>query len=489
MKSSFRLGIGLLFGAALVAHGQRLSNTTWTNVPAFPGLPGFASRPVVITSPPGETNRLFICEHAGVIAVITNLAAPNRSVFMNMTSRVTESGESGLCGMAFHPGYATNGFFYAFFTGTTNGGLCEYVSRFHVSATNINQGDMSSEVVLMGQPDRVDNHNAGDMHFGPDGYLYIAVGDEGDQYNVYHNAQHINSNLFSGILRIDVDKRPGSLAPNPSANALITANYAIPPDNPFVGATSFDGIAINPAQVRTEFWAVGMRNPWRFSFDPVTGLLYSGDVGQDTVEEINIVKKGGNYGWATWEGNLSPPPGVNTNGQPIAQNPIGPIIQYVHGTAINQGHSVIGGLVYRGSRFPQLTGAYVYGEFSYAKVWASFYDGTNATTPFLMFTNSRAMAFGTDPRNGDVLYGEETSLLIKRIIALSPAITGVDLRSTNIVISGAGGLPGSNYFVLTSTNFANWVYTFTGRLDDLGNFNVTNSVPPNATRKFYRISR
>src|SRR5205814_4227253 len=138
----------------------------------------------------------------------------------------------------FHPGYATNGFFYIFYSGSTNSSLCEFVSRFHVSPINANQGDLNSEVQLFAQLDRADNHNAGDVHFGPDGYLYISVGDEGNQYNILHNAQHINSNLFSGILRIDVDKRPGSLAPNPNSTALITTNYAIPPDNPFDGASS-----------------------------------------------------------------------------------------------------------------------------------------------------------------------------------------------------------------------------------------------------------
>src|SRR5690349_9822495 len=136
MRGVFRLWFLFVMGAVVSAQGQGLSSSTWTNVAAFPGLPGFATRPVCITFPPGETNRLFVCEHGGIIAVITNLAAPNRTVFMNMASRVTESGEAGLCGLAFHPGYATNGFFYTFFSGTTNGSLCEFVSRFHVSASN-----------------------------------------------------------------------------------------------------------------------------------------------------------------------------------------------------------------------------------------------------------------------------------------------------------------------------------------------------------------
>lgn len=484
----FQFVIGLMVSGALSSSGQNLTSYQWTNVVAFPALPTFAS-PVCLASAPGETNRLFVCEHGGNIVVITNLAAPTRTIFMDLTSRTVLNGEAGLCGLAFHPGFATNGYFYVFYTGSSNSSMVDIVSRFKVSTGNTNQGDPNSEVQLFAQLDRAPNHNGGDIHFGPDGYLYIAVGDEGNEYNTYHNAQHINSNLFSGILRIDVDKLPGSLAPNPNSTALISTNYTIPSDNPFIGATSFDGIAVNPAQVRTEFWAVGLRNPWRFSFDSLTGILYCGEVGQDTVEEVDIIKKGGNYGWATYEGTLSPPPGVNTNGQPVAQNVTFPIIQYNHGSAANQGNCIIGGYVYRGSRFPELYGAYVYGDYSNSRFWATFYNGTNATTPVLLFNGANPTAFGVDPSNGDILYAENGTTRIKRIIPLRPGITGIDLQSTNIIISGAGGPPGSNYFLLTSTNLVRWVYSFTGQLDNLSNFQLTNSVGPDEAQKFYRISR
>lgn len=487
MRKAFWWWVVILCGL-LTAQGQGVANYKWTNVVAFPGLPTF-SAPVCITSPPGETNRLFVCEHDGHIVVVTNLANPMRTVFMDLSSRVNLTGEAGLCGLAFHPGYATNGYFYVFYSGRTNGGLCEFVSRFHVSAANTNQGDASSETQLFAQPDRANNHNGGDVHFGPDGYLYVSVGDEGDQDNSFHNAQHINSNFFSGILRIDVDKRPGNLTPNPDAHALVTANYAIPSDNPFVGATSFDGITINSSQVRTEFWAVGMRNPWRFTFDPLTGIMYCGDVGQDTVEEVNIVTKGGNYGWASYEGKLNPPPGVSTNGQPIAQNPIFPIVEYNHGGGATNGNCVIGGVVYRGSRFPELNGVYVYGEYSGGKFWATTYDGTNATTPVLMFTGTKPTAFGVDPRNGDVLFCVEGAASLQRIIGLTPTINSIDYNTTNIFLSGAGGAPGSNYFLLTSTDLVSWINSFTGKFDSLANFRLTNSSVTNASQKFYRISR
>ncbi|HXS69574.1 MAG TPA: PQQ-dependent sugar dehydrogenase, partial [Candidatus Polarisedimenticolia bacterium] len=258
MRSFFRFCTGAAFAIALSASGQTLGSFLWTNVVAFPTL-GSIANPVCITAPPGETNRLFICEHGGIIDVITNLAAPNRTVFMNLSSRTVFGGEAGLLGLAFHPGFATNGYFYVSYNGT-NSSLSDIVSRFKISAANSNQGDPTSELKLYVQPDRANNHNGGDIHFGPDGYLYISVGDEGNEYNTFHNAQHIDQNLFAGMLRIDVDKLPGNLAPNPDAGATITGNYSIPADNPFVGATSFDGISVNPAQVRTEFWAVGLRN-------------------------------------------------------------------------------------------------------------------------------------------------------------------------------------------------------------------------------------
>jgi glucose/arabinose dehydrogenase len=489
MKTLLRCISGLIIAAAISASGQNLGNYLWTNVVAFPGLPAL-NAPVCITSPPGETNRLFICEHIGSIVVVTNLADPNRTVFMNLTNRVTLSGEAGLCGLAFHPGYSSNGFFYVFYSGKTNGGLCEFVSRFHVSTTNANQGDTNSETQLFAQPDREDNHNGGDLHFGPDGYLYISVGDEGAQYNGHNNAQHINSNFFSGILRIDIDKLPGNLAPNPNANALITSNYVIPSDNPFVGATSFDGISINPAQVRTEFYAVGMRNPWRFNFDPLNGTLYCGDVGQDTVEEVNIVTKGGNYGWATYEGHLNPPPGVSTaNTQPTAQNPIFPIVQYNHGSGATNGNCVIGGVVYRGSRYPHLYGAYIYGEYSNSRIWGIFYDGTNTTTPVNLLKNSTPTAFGIDPRNGDVIYTEDGTSNIKRVIALTPAISSLQYNSTNTVLFAAGGPPTSTLVVQSSTNLINWINILTGQNDSLGNFVSTNALPGGGAETFYRISR
>lgn len=400
-----------------------------------------------------------------------------------------------MLGLAFDPGYATNGFFYVYYQGGASHNnptmafppYTNYLSRFQVSAINPNQADTNSEVQIFRQYSRGSAHIGGDLHFGPDGYLYVAVGDE-----TYYqdNAQRITNNLFSGILRIDVDKRPDSLTPNPSPTSAVTTNYMIPSDNPLVGATNFDGVAIDPSQVRTEFWAVGLREPWRFSFDPITGTLYCGDVGENQFEEVDIITKGGNYGWATFEGTNSPPSGISTYGLPVPQNPITPIITYTHGTATNQGFCVIGGVVYRGNRFPELYGAYVFGDFG-GRIWASIYDGTNATSPLLL-CNDAPVAFGTDPRNGDVLYVRYTATsVIQRLNPLTPNITAITCSGTNFVINGVGGIPSGNYYLLASTNIAepitNWVTIATGQSDSLANFSFTNSIDPNASASFYRI--
>ena len=385
------------------------------------------ANPVAIVNPPGETNRLFIVEQAGRIAVITNLANPNRTVFLDISSQVpngTPPDERGLLGLAFHPGYATNGFFYVFYAGGASG-LYDILSRYQVSEANSNQANAASEVRLIAQPDDDANHNGGCLQFGPDGYLYISLGDEGDQNDTGNNSQRVDKDFFSGILRIDVDKRPGSLPPNPHSAG--STNYAIPPDNPFVGVISFNGASVNPGEVRTEFWAVGLRNPWRFSFDPATGFLYCGEVGGSLREEIEIIRKGGNYGWAYREGAL--------NGAKSALAPAGfvssnAIAEYDHGNGTNQGFAVIGGVVYYGDRIPQLNGAYVFADNASGNVWMLRYDGTNATPFQRLFGEIGIAAFGVDPRNADVLMANQSLSTIRRLVYSTNQIAGGTLPQT-----------------------------------------------------------
>lgn len=425
------IGCFLFLGVALsaVAAGplERVPNTT-LQFPASPPQFGYTlanafstvplSQPVCITSPPGETNRLFILEKGGNIVVITNLAAPNRTVFMSL-SVLTDS-ESGLIGMAFHPGYATNGYFYLFtsrnLTTSQGTGRHQCISRFEVSASNPNLGLPGSEQLLLFQRDSAGNHNGGDLHFGPDGYLYASVGDEGQQYNGGGHAQIITNKFFSAILRIDVDKRPGNLLPNP--HPANSTNYLIPADNPYIGLTSFNGQPVNPANIRTEFYSIGYRNPWRMSFDPGTGFLYVADVGQDRYEEVSVITNGANAGWSYYEGKQLAKPLYP--GQPLifANPPPGlvlPIQDYAHGTSTNQGNSISGGIVYRGSRISQLYGAYVFGDYTSGNIWFLRYDGTN-TIPFQRITGANGpVAFGADPRNGDVLIAQINNGQIGRL--------------------------------------------------------------------------
>lgn len=375
--------------------------------------------PVAIVSAPGETNRLFVVEQAGRISVITNLAEPNRSVFLDLRSRVVSGGEQGLLGLAFHPGFATNRQFYIFYTLNTNtaagSGLHDRLSRFLASETDPHLADPASELPLLTQYDQAANHNGGDLVFGPDGYLYVALGDEGGGNDSYNNSQRIDKDYFAGLLRIDVDQRPGNLPPNPhpaNTNELGVSFYAVPADNPFVGATNFLGRPVDPAQVRTEFWAVGLRNPWRITFDRETGLLYCADVGQNQWEEINLVERGGNYGWNYREGNAAGP----RSNPPAEAVFIPPLVVYGHGTRTNQGNSVTGGVVYRGPRLSSLNGSYVFADYVSGHIWAIRHTG--ATNPPMQWlaTDTGIAGFGIDPRNGDVLLADQNQDTIKRLV-------------------------------------------------------------------------
>jgi glucose/arabinose dehydrogenase len=468
---------------------------------AFPSL--VFSNPICITAPPGETNRLFVVEKHGRIIVITNLVAPTRTIFMDISSRITvqnstESldvgGEEGLLGLAFHPGYVSNRNFYVFYTGpATNGtsGLHDILSCFQTSVVNPNQGDANSEIRFIVQYDQAPNHNAGDLHFGADGYLYVSLGDEGGSDGQFGNTQRITNDFFSAIMRIDVDKNAGNLVPNLHASALPSlTNYAIPFDNPWVGATNFNSVTINSNQVRTEFWAVGMRNPWRFSFDPVTGQMYLGHVGQNTLEWVNLVGKGDNAGWNFFEGSIQ---WTNSAKLPPGFTHIPPLVEYGH---TNGRSAIIGGGVYRGNRAPQMAGAYLYGDEGSSEIFMLRHSGMTVTTNIVLFKDTSALpsSFGFDPSNGDVLYcaiRSGNNSIIKRILSVIPSFNSVVLSSGNLVASGAGGLPGKSYYVLGSTDLTtpltSWTRLATNSFDALGNFIFTNAVVEGVSQQFLRV--
>jgi len=432
--------VGCLWALSGSAQLVREANTT-LQMPLYPATVGLTStnafgdlrffgNPVGMAAPAGETNRLFVIEQTGTIHVLTNLASPNKSTFLDLTTRVKFSinGEEGLLGLAFHPGYATNGWFFVFYTTWTNqfdsSTRHSRLSRFSVSSDS-NQADPNSEVIFINQRDEAPNHNGGDLVFGPDGYLYVSVGDEGGLADAFNNAQRIEGDFFGGILRIDVDKRPGSLLPNP--HPAIADHYTIPADNPFVGATSFNGQSVNANEVRTEFWAVGLRNPWQFSIDPVTGWMFAGDTGDSTREEVNFITPGANYGWPYREGS-APRPGSAM--PPAGFVPTDPIHDHAWGTfGTNQGKATIGGLVYRGAHLPEITGSYVFADHITGNFWALDFDGVNASNFRQLFADVGATSFGLDPSNGDLLFTDIVEDRVKRVIRGSNVL-GTELPAT-----------------------------------------------------------
>lgn len=318
---------------------------------AFPNLS--FTRPVDLQNAADGNNRLFVVEQRGRIYVFPNDSmTTDTTLFLNIESQVIAFQEQGLLGLAFHPEYPSNGYFYVNYTTPSSNCVspgaegCSKISRFKVSAGNPNIADPTSEVVILefAQPGR--NHNGGQLAFGPEGYLYIATGDGGGEFG-HLNSQNLQS-LLGKILRIDVDGAAGGL------------NYAIPPDNPFVN---------NTQGYREEIYAYGLRNPWRFSYDPPTGRWWAGDVGNMAWEEIDIIESSNNYGWPIMEGFhcFLPPVNCDTTGLTL------PIWEYGHELGI----SVIGGYVYRGIRLPELSGKYIYADFGSGRIWALEYDGVN----------------------------------------------------------------------------------------------------------------
>ncbi len=402
----------------LPSSAPSASTNSYTTANAFPAVT--FNVPVCIRTPPGETNRLFVVEQGGTIVVITNLSNPTRTVFMNIGSKITYPGgsfESGLLSMDFHPGFATNGYFFVWYT-ASGAGQPNRLSRFQVSG-DPNVANTNSETIFISQFDDCANHNGGDVHFGPDGYLYLSLGDEGSfNDRCSTNSQRIDKDFFSGIIRIDVDKKPGNLKPNHHPAITAPTNFAIPSDNPFIGAIQFNGSAVNSNNVRTEFYAVGLRNPFRMSFDKPTGYLYVGDVGQDAREEVDIIVKGGNYGWRWREGNIatsgigSPPAGFT--------NYINPIIDYAHsGPSTNTGNVITGGIVYRGDAIPSLYGHYIFSDYGSGNIWSLTNNGTNATSFGRLTGDAGIAGFGADPRNGDVLMADAAENQIKKLIVVT----------------------------------------------------------------------
>jgi len=359
-KSCFTVVVLALSAINLFAQG-------YTPIPAFPNL-AFSS-PVLLTHSPDGTNRIFVVQQGGLIRVFPNdsaVTAASVSTFLNLSNRLGGStGEEGLLGLAFHPDYANNGYFYVNYSAGSP--RRTVIARYSVIPGSPNKADSLSWMSILEINQDFSNHNGGNLAFGPDGYLYIGMGDGGSGNDPNNRAQD-STQLLGKMLRIDVD------------NVVSPATYSIPPDNPFV--------SFGP-NVRKEIWALGMRNPWRWSFDAVSGELWVGDVGQNNWEEIDLIEGGKNYGWRIMEG-------FNCNPNISGCNPTGltpPIKEYSH----SLGFSVTGGYVYRGYRRPELTGAYVYADYGSGRIWKLRYVNGMVTEDSLLYDAPYSISsFGED---------------------------------------------------------------------------------------------
>jgi glucose/arabinose dehydrogenase len=300
---------------------------------AFPKLA--FERPLFLTTAPGDARRLYVAEQRGVIRAFDRKDPAKSAVFLDISGKTSRKGEEeGLLGLAFHPQYAQNGFFYVYYSGA--GQPRQVVGRYRADPAR-GVADPASERRLIVMDDPFRNHNGGMLAFGPDGMLYVGSGDGGSAGDPHDNGQRLDT-LLGKILRVDADGKA-------------------PADNPFAGR----------AGARPEIWAWGLRNPWRFSFDRKTGALWAGDVGQNAWEEIDVIVKGGNYGWRLFEGDAAY---ENPQRRP-AKDFVAPVATYDH----DEGCSVTGGYVYRGAAVTALQGQYLYADFCSGHVWALPADG------------------------------------------------------------------------------------------------------------------
>lgn len=386
---------------------------------AFPGIT-FDS-PHGFCAVPGDPAKLFVAEGDGRVFLIPDVNAPAKVLVLDHSAAVRhDNNELAMKGIAAHPDWALNGEIYVTYNSTAG---TVRLSRF--TCLTSPPYTAGPEEILIEQDSDDTVHNIGTCGFGPDGYLYVGFGDEGTQADGHNNSQHVDRNLWSCIIRIDVDQRPGSLPPNPDpgedsdpagndADLVIprpggVARYSIPPDNPLVGATSFNGVTLDPGQVRTEIFVSGLRNPWQFSAEDLDGNgsvdeLWVGDVGRSSREELSVLPPGGNGGWGWREGTQpGPRTGDLLNGAPeSAATLTAPLWDYTHGGGAYQGRSITGGFIYRGTALPGLTGKYLCADYVSGNVWSV---ERTAGAPLVERLGGEIAIVGLlpDPASGDIL--------------------------------------------------------------------------------------
>jgi len=345
----------LLFCAGIFSFS--IFNAQSINLEEF--ATGFTA-PVEITH--ANDSRMFVVQQNGIIKIVQPDGTVNSSNFLNISSKITYGGERGLLGLAFHPQYSTNGYFFVYYN-DTSGNIT--VARY-TRSSNPDIADATTEKIILNQPKPFDNHNGGSIHFAPDGYLWIVTGDGGSGGDPNNNGQNKNS-LLGKMLRLDINS---------------TGPYNIPPGNPFVGTDGAD-----------EVWAYGLRNAWKFNFDTVSGNVMIADVGQGNIEEINrmpLTQAGINYGWRCYEGNNA----YNTSGCAAQSTMTFPVAAYDHSGGKC---SITGGYVYRGTQYPALQGKYIFAD--YCSTQIGILNGDDSITWSAAFSGNNFSTFGINNQN------------------------------------------------------------------------------------------
>jgi glucose/arabinose dehydrogenase len=415
---------------------------------------GFNS-PVEITN--AGDSRLFIVQKGGLIRILNSNGTINTTPFLNLSSIISSNGERGLLGLAFHPNYSTNGFFFVNYTNTSGNTV---IARYSVSSGNPDIAN-STGTILMTITQPFSNHNGGTIKFGPDGYLYIGMGDGGGSGDPGNRAQNINDNLGK-MLRIDV-------------NSNVAPYYTSPATNPFVGNTGND-----------EIWAIGLRNPWKFSFNRLNGDLWIADVGQNAFEEINktqspLPNTGLNFGWRCYEGNAT----YNTSGCVAATSITFPVHQYAlysDGTC-----SVTGGYVYTGATYPNFQNKYFFTDYCNDKI--KMLNSAGVITTSTSFSGNNFTTFGEDI-NGELYIAGITSGTVYKIIDTSLNNSDFELNGFSIYPN-----PAKEYIVLRSNeiNLGSKIDIFdvAGKLliSNKLNKNIENTIATNSLSKgIYLVS-
>lgn len=338
---------------------SKIAVPTLTLVDAFPNL--IFETPIDLQDPGDGSGRLFVAEQSGKIFSFQNKkTVASKSLVLDLSSKLVSGGERGLLGITFHPNFEKNGYLFVHYSKAGSGDTV--VARYKVLKS---EADPQSEMVILEQAQPFANHNGGQLAFGRDGYLYIALGDGGGAGDPQENGQN-RSTLLGKILRIDINKKSKG------------RNYSIPSDNPFRG---------NNEGAREEIYAYGLRNPWRISFDRKNGKLWAADVGQNALEEVDIIQAGGNYGWNIMEGSRCyDAASCDQSGL------IPPLAQYGR----SFGQSITGGIVYRGSSVPALYGIYIFGDFVSGRIWSLDGSGNSSAITELFDTELNISSFGSD---------------------------------------------------------------------------------------------